>query len=70
MPICPECEQEIDHLRKFVTGEIEYRYDVNGTISLVRCIPEYENNGVFECPKCEAKLFSHEHNAIIFLFKE
>jgi len=57
MPKCPKCKKEIDHLRKFVTGEIEYRYDVDGC----EIVAFYKDDDVFfDCPECGENLFKND----------
>ena len=76
MAKCPVCNSEIDDLKNYQSGENHYRF------SLLKFnnkeVVDYELNEFqadnkindFECPKCQAVLFTDEKEAIKFLKDE
>ena len=64
MPICPKCNNEIDHLKhhKYIDSRISYEENdrkINNSE-----INEFE---FFNCPECNSRLFINEEKARKFL---
>lgn len=67
MPICPNCNEEINYLNFSENKSMFGTYDLNG----------YEEDGnsdifaegtiTFSCPECDDELFTNESDAHIFL---
>lgn len=79
MTKCPECNEEIDHLNHFQSGESKSRMEVVELQDMTRKkVATYEeiefqpDNKIneYECPRCGKVLFADETKAVDFLAGE
>lgn len=66
MSKCPKCRVEIDHLNNWESGEMEYRFNPDGTYEGKDFSTDGGRNE-YECPECQKTLFTNETDALEFL---
>ena len=66
MSKCPECGEEIDYLHNVESGDMDYRFNPDGSYESGDFMTDGGKNE-YECPKCRKTLFTNETDAQEFL---
>ena len=66
MPKCPKCGKEIDYLVNVESGDMDYRFNPDGDYYPGEFLSDGGRNE-YECPLCQATLFTDETTALEFL---
>ena len=66
MSKCPKCGTEIDYLYNLESGDMEYRFNPDGSYEGMEFATDGGRNE-YECPECRKTLFTNETDALEFL---